>query len=92
MSPPSVLESFTEGGEWTDTEVTASLEFSGKPPVSLAGSTPSGTDRSVLGTPLVKVSVTSMLFVCVTDGFWRVVTLLSFFILPEDEGWSGGGG
>lgn len=92
VSPPSVLDSFTEGEEWTDTDVIASLECSGKPSVSLAGSTPTGTDRSVLGTPLVKVPVMSMLLVCVTDGFWRVAKLSPFFILPEDKGWSEGGG
>lgn len=83
VSPAFVLESFTEGEEWMDTEVIASLECSGKPSVSFAGSTLTGRDRSVLGTPLVNVSVISMLFVWVTDGFWRAVKLLLFFILPE---------
>lgn len=77
-----VLESFTEGEEWTDIEVTASLECSGKASVSFAGSTSTGRDRSVLGTPFVNVSVASMLFVWVTDGFWSAVTL-PFFILPD---------
>jgi hypothetical protein len=83
VSPLFVLESFTEGEERTDIEVIPSLECSGKPSVSSAGSTPTGRDRRVLGTPLVYVSVISMLFVWVTDGFWRAVKLLPFLILPE---------
>lgn len=92
VSPLSVLESFAEGEEWTDTEVIASLERSGKPSVSFVCSTLTGRDRGVLGTPLVNVSVMSMLFVWVIDGFWGAVKLLPFLILPEDEGRSEGGG
>lgn len=91
VSPLSVLESFAEGEEWTDTEVIASLERSRKPSVSFVGSTLTGRDRGVLGTPLVNGSVMSMLFVWVIDGFWGAVKLLPFLILPEDEGWSEGG-
>lgn len=69
----------------------AILECSGKPSVSFIGSTLTVKDRSILGTPLVNVLVTCVLLVWVTDGLWRSVELLTFFILSEDEGWSEGG-
>lgn len=70
----------------------AILECSGKLSVSFIGSMLTVKDRSILGTPLVNVLVTCVLFVWVTDGLWRAVELLKFFMLPEDEGWSEGGG
>lgn len=70
----------------------ATLECSEKLSVSFIGSALTVKDRSILGTPLVNVLVTCVLFVWVTDGLWRSVELLTFFILPEDEGWSEGGG
>lgn len=78
-----VLESTTEGEEWTEAEVMAILECSGKLSVSFVGSMLTVKDRSILGTPLVNVLVTCVLFVWVTDGLWRAVELLKFFMLPE---------
>lgn len=80
------LVSTPESEEWTDAEVMASLECSEKLSVSFIGSTLTAKDRSILGTPLVNVLVTCVLFVWVADGFCRVVELLRLFILPEDVG------
>jgi hypothetical protein len=78
-----VLDSPTEGDEWTEAEVVAILESSGKPSVSFIGGSLTVKDRIILETPSVNVVATCILFVWLIDGLWRAVEFLSPFILPE---------
>lgn len=58
-----LLNSTAEGEDWTEAEVVAILESSGKPSVSFTGPRLTVKDRSILGTPSVNVVATCMFFV-----------------------------
>lgn len=58
-----LLDSTAESEEWTEAEVVAVLESSGKPSVSFVGPRLRVKDRSVLGTPSVNVVATCVLFI-----------------------------
>lgn len=86
-----VLSSAIEGEERTEVEVVSVSESLGKRSISLTGPTLTVKDRTVLGTLLVNVEATCVLFVWPPDGLWSAEELFGSVILAEDEEWSEGG-
>ena len=75
--------SASEGEEWTDDEVMAISESSGKCSVSFRGRRLVAEDWGVLWTLLGNVVATWTLFVPLTEELWTAVELFKSSVLPE---------
>ena len=82
-TPLLLLNSASEGEEWTDDEVMAISESSGKCSVSFRGRRLVAEDWGVLWTLLGNVVATWTLFVPLTEELWTAVELFKSSVLPE---------
>ena len=82
-TPLLLLNSASEGEEWTDDEVMAISESSGKCSVSFRGRRLVAEDWGGLWTLLGNVVATWTLFVPLTEELWTAVELFKSSVLPE---------
>lgn len=82
-TPLLLLNSASEGEEWTDDEVVAISESSRKCSVSFRGRRLIAKDWGVLRTLLGNMVATWTLFVPLTEELWTAVELFKSSVLPE---------
>ena len=82
-TPLLLLNSASDGEEWTDDEVMAISESSGKCSVSFRGRRLVAEDWGVLWTLLGNVVATWTLSVPLTEELWTAVELFKSSVLPE---------